>query len=155
MKSKTTTILCKTDGKFHTLTLTSDTAKSSSCGDITDAAKRVAATISLGKALMEDNCTGLAALLLHGIPTAFKQPPMGEYIQWGAWGALYTRFESNKLVVALVSSEQRAKRLREREAKKASVGSLITENIDDHVVTHEVVGTSPNGNTILKMVSVK
>lgn len=118
-----TRVLCKTDGRYHKVAFSfapdgSATAESSECGDVTDAAKRLAATISLGKTLMEDNCTGLAALLIHGIPAVFQQPPLGEYIQWGAWKPLYTRFEENKLVVAAVKREQRAMRKRDRERRQ-------------------------------------
>jgi hypothetical protein len=121
-KTLKTRILCKTENQYHTLVFSFDpdgaaTAVSSGCDDITAAAKRVAGAISLGKTLMEDNCTGLAALLVHGIPVVFRQPPMGEYIQWGAWKPLYTRFESNKLVAAAVKREQAALRKREREQK--------------------------------------
>jgi len=111
----TARILCKAHNKRHCVTFHADGTAFSACGDITSAAKRIAGTISLGKPLMEDNCSGLAALVLHGIPTVFQQPPLGEYVQWGAWKSLYTRFESNKLVEATVKREQRAMRKRDRD----------------------------------------
>ena len=123
-KALKTRVLCKAENQYHSISFCIDadgtaTVVSSGCGDITAAAKRIAGTCSLGKSIMETSCAGLAALVLHGIPTAFKQPPLGEYIQWGAWKSLYTRFEDNKIVKLTVERERRAMRKRDKERKAA------------------------------------
>lgn len=116
--NNTTRILCKKEGKYHTVTFHADgTITSSGCGDVTSDAKRITAAISLGKAIMEDSCAGLTALAAHGISSLFRQPDLGEYIQWGAWRGLYQRFEENKLVVAAVKRERRAARKRAKEQR--------------------------------------
>jgi len=131
-KPVTTRILCKKEGKFHTVTFHVDgTAASSGCGDVTDAAKRIAAAITLGKAVMDNSCAGLAALAVHGIPAIFRQPPTGEYIRWGGWYELYRRFEENQQVVAAVSRERRRRARNKRDRQRESAIADSARELSD------------------------
>lgn len=110
------------DGKFHSLREEGGRIISSGCGDVTDKAAEIANVVD-NNAVPHD-CAGLAALMLHGVPSLYAQPHLedDEDVPMMGWGELYARFGENSAVQAVIRRERAAARKR-----RASVAVPVTK----------------------------
>jgi hypothetical protein len=104
--------LCAEASAYHTITFHDDgSVTSTGCDDIETQALRYSAMARLTKRQVTNSgCAAFVALIKHGIPIFLNQS--GDTPDLGAWKSVYVRYETNKLVVA-VMDETRRKRDKE------------------------------------------
>lgn len=117
-----TRVLCKPDGRFHTVTWLKDgTVHCNRCSDVQERADRIATMLRLGGGgnAEPSSCAALVALVQHGCEIILKRQANEDgYQDLDGWREIYVRFETNSAVVRQMKAVRKRLRAEMRSREK-------------------------------------